>query len=68
MSRADVLNYLISEYNKELRNREKIAQWSKENPLASPWQYTGPLPNKAKLKRLGITIREQMVQLEKGWG
>lgn len=67
-SRRLTLSHLNKEYREALANLERYEVWKKEN-ADKAWHdcdHTNrPNPNKAKVKRLGITIRQIMIDAER---
>lgn len=77
-----MLKELIEEYQKELdkvNNRISWEEFEEQNKIKKDgvwvknfdnnyynYEKQYPRPNKAKLKRLGIMIRQKMVELENG--
>lgn len=59
-----LLILLLEEYHRLLELDNKRKQWEEENPDKSRYQYQGKTVSSARLKRLGVMIRQMMVDVE----
>lgn len=59
-----LLILLLEEYHRLLELDNKRKQWEEENPDKSKYQYKGKTVSSARLKRLGVMIRQMMVDVE----
>lgn len=61
----DLLIYLIKEYQRLLEIEGKYHEWKKEYPEKFYLDYEGERVSHARMKRLGVMIREKMIEYEK---
>lgn len=59
-----LLILLLEEYHRLLELDNKRKQWEEENPDKSRYQYKEKTVSSARLKRLGVMIRQMMVDVE----
>lgn len=68
IKQATFLSELIARYQEAVKINEKYTEWNKDNPDKYPWHYKGEVVPKAKINRLGIMIRQEMIEYEKTGG
>lgn len=61
----NLLNELMKEYQRLVNIRKTFDEWIESNPENSKWNYRGEYVSKARLQRLGLVIRETMLDYEK---
>lgn len=62
----DLLIPLMQEYQRLLEIDKEYQEWKKQNPDKGYWHYDGQRVSRARLERIGIMIRQTMVDYEKG--
>jgi len=60
-----ILDTLIQEYQRLMEIEAKYEEWKNQNPDESPWKYKGQRVSRARFERLGIMIRQTMIDYEK---
>lgn len=56
---------LMEEYKRLIEIEEKYLEWKRENPESYSWNYNGQRVSRSRFERIGIMIRQSMVDFEK---
>lgn len=56
---------MIDEYKRLLEIDQAHKEWIKDNPDKHWYQYDGKTVSRARLNRIGVTIRQMMIDVEK---
>lgn len=57
---------LMQEYQRLMEIEAKYEEWEKESPELMPWDYKGQRVSRARFERIGIMIRQTMIDFERG--
>ena len=60
----ELLIPLIDEYKRLLEIENKYQEWKKSNPDKKFWEYKGQRASRARIERIGIMIRQTMIDYE----
>lgn len=60
-----LLILMIDEYKRLLELDQKRKDWLEDNPEKKSWDYKGQIVSRARLNRIGVTIRQLMIDIEK---
>lgn len=61
----NLLNLLMEEYQRLLEVEAKYVEWKEKHPDLYPWNYPGQRVSKTRFERLGIMIRQTMIDFER---
>lgn len=56
----------MQEYQRLMEIEAKYKEWEKENPELMSWHYKGQRVPRARFERIGIMIRQTMIDFERG--
>lgn len=56
---------LMEEYKRLIDVEEQFEEWQRNNPEESRWRYNGQRVSKARFERIGVMIRQTMVDFER---
>ncbi len=59
------LSALLHKYQDAINKNKEYDEWEVANPDKRYWEYKGKVVPKAEIKRLGIMIRQTMIDYEK---
>ena len=65
MNEQTLLEILMVKYQNAIVKNKAYTQWQKDNPSKYYWMYEGEKVPKAEIQRLGIMIRQTMIDYEK---
>ena len=57
---------LMQEYQRLMEVEAKYEEWRNENPDVYEWNYHGQRVSRARFERIGIMIRQTMIDFERG--
>ena len=61
----DLLTPLMNEYQRLLEIEKEYDEWQEENPEKHRYHYTGQRVPRARFQRIGIMIRQTMIDMER---
>ncbi|MFP7171927.1 hypothetical protein [Terribacillus halophilus] len=62
---VELLNPLMQEYQRLMALEEQYQEWRKQNPDTSAWHYKCQRVSKARFERIGVMIRQSMIDYER---
>lgn len=62
---SDLLFLLMKEYQRLIEIEAEYDQWKKYNPELNGWEYRKQRVSKARLERIGIMVRQTMIDFER---
>jgi len=63
---TELLIPLMQEYQRLMEIEAKYEKWEKENPKLMPWNYKGQRVSRTRFERIGIMVRQTMIDYERG--
>lgn len=60
----DLLIPLMQEYQRLIEIEKKYDEWKSENPDKHKFEYNGQRVSRARFERIGIMIRQTMIDME----
>ena len=64
----ELLIPLMQEYQRLMEIENKYEEWKKDSPELMPWDYEGQRIPRARFERIGIMIRQTMIDYERNRG
>jgi hypothetical protein len=61
----ELLKPLMQEYQRLIDLEAQYQEWKKQNPDKSAWHYKGQRVSKARFERIGVMIRQSMIDFER---
>ncbi len=61
----ELLLPLMQEYQRLMEIENKFEEWKKKNPELGSWKYEGQRVSKARFERIGVIIRQTMIDFER---
>jgi hypothetical protein len=65
MKEYEVINYHIDQYKRLLEQEKAYRKWKENNKNYSKYSYFGPIPTKAEMKRVRLTLQKLMLDVER---
>ena len=62
---ADLLIPLMNEYQRLMEIESKFEEWKRDNPDKRNWEYRGQRVSRARFERIGVMIRQTMIDYER---
>lgn len=56
---------LMDEYKRLMSVEKEFEEWKQNNPESHTWQYEGQRVSKARFERIGVMIRQTMIDFER---
>lgn len=64
MKEFEVIEYYMDQYKKLLQQEKAYRKWKEDNPSDNRYSYREPIPTKAELNRIRLTLQKLMLQIE----
>lgn len=64
MKEFEVIEYYMDQYKKLLQQEKAYREWKEDNPSSSRYNYLKPIPTKAEMNRIRLTLQKLMLQIE----
>lgn len=64
MKEFDVINYHMDQYKRLLEQEKAYRKWKEDNPSNNRYSYREPIPTKAEMNRIRLTLQKLMLQIE----
>lgn len=65
MLEFEVINYHMDQYKRLLEQERAYRKWKEDNQNRSRYSYLKPIPTKAEMKRVRLTLQKLMLEVEK---
>lgn len=61
----NLLLLLMQEYQRLMQIENEYEDWKLQNPHKNSWEYNGQRVSKARFERIGVMIRQTMIDYER---